>query len=255
MKDWVIKGLRTGIVTTRYPDSEDYSPGISPGFPKGGAYDDKSVRELAEVCPTGALRQANGQLIVNRPLCIHCYRCARGTATPAVWESGFEWAGAEKKSLALSRAFRGSLHIRVIDAGSCGACLNEVKLLNNPYYNMHRLGFFITPTPRQADILLVVGPVTDHMKIPLLKAYEAMPAPKRVMAVGACALTGGIFGPSFVSCSGVADMISLDVKVPGCPPPPLAILHGLLVLTGRKSPSPLVYSAKPASEERGIRNG
>jgi Ni,Fe-hydrogenase III small subunit len=116
---------------------------------------------------------------------------------------------------------------------------------------MHRLGFFITPTPRQADILLVVGPVTDHMKIPLLKAYEAMPSPKRVMAVGACALSGGIFGPSFVSYSGVSEILTVDVKVPGCPPPPFAILHGLLVLTGRKEASPLKYPVESASEERG----
>ena len=254
MRDWVIKGLQTGIVTTHYPAAEDHSPGISPGFPRGGACDDKAAKDLAEICPTGALRQAGGQLVVDRALCVHCYRCARGTATPAVWETGFEWAGIETNSSAFPPSFRGSLHIRVVDAGSCGACLNEVKLLNNPYYNMHRLGFFITPTPRQADILLVVGPVTDHMKIPLLKAYEAMPSPKRVMAVGACALTGGVFGSSFVSCSGVVDMIPVDVKVPGCPPPPLAILHGLLVLSGRKAPSPLVFPAESASEERGTRN-
>ena len=125
------------------------------------------------------------------------------------------------------------MHIRVVDAGDCGACLNEVKLLNNPFYNMHRLGFFITPTPRQADILLVVGPVTDHMETPLLKTYEAMPEPKRVMAVGTCALSGGIFGPGFACGSGVSDILPVDMEIPGCPPPPLAILHGLLVLSGR----------------------
>ena len=251
MKNWVIQGLRTGIVTTGYPAREEHSKGISPGFPQGGTYDDESARTLAARCPTGALHHVDGQLIVNRPLCIHCYRCKRGVVTPAVWDSGFEWAGTESKSSFFPRAFRGSIHIRVVDAGSCGACLNEVKLLNNPYYNMHRLGFFITPTPRQADILLVVGPVTYNMKIPLLKAYEAMPSPKRIMAVGACALTGSIFGPSFVTCSGVADILPVDVKIPGCPPPPLAILHGLLVLAGRKSASPLVCPAEPASEKGG----
>jgi Ni,Fe-hydrogenase III small subunit len=254
MRDWVIKGLKTGIVTTRYPAGEDRSPGISPGFPRGGDCDDKAAKELEGICPTGALRQADGKLIVNRPLCIHCYRCARGTANPAVWESGFEWAGTGTESPALPAAFQGSLHIRVVDAGSCGACLNEVRLLNNPYYNMHRLGFFITPTPRQADILLVVGPVTDHMRIPLLKAYEAMPTPKRVMAVGACALTGGVFGPSFVSYSGVGDILPVDVKVPGCPPPPLAILHGLLVLTGRKPAHSLIDPIEPPAKKEEMRN-
>ena len=102
-------------------------------------------------------------------------------------------------------AFKRSIHICVVDAGDCGACLNEVKQLNNPYYNMHRLGFFITPSPRHADVLLVVGPVTDHMRVALKKIYDAMPTPKRVVAVGACALTGGVFAESFVCANGVAE--------------------------------------------------
>ena len=104
-----------------------------------------------------------------------------------------------------------------MDAGDCGACLNEVKQLNNPYYNMHRLGFFITPSPRHADVLLVVGPVTDHMKFALKKVYDAMPTPKRVVAVGACALSGGVFAESFVCAKGVADVLPVDVEVPGNP--------------------------------------
>ena len=133
--------------------------------------------------------------------------------------------------------FERSIHICVVDAGDCGACLNEVKQLNNPYYNMHRLGFFITPSPRHADVLLVVGPVTDHMKFALKKVYDAMPTPKRVVAVGACALSGGVFAESFVCAKGVADVLPVDVEVPGNPPPPLAILHGLLVAVGRKAPA------------------
>ena len=82
------------------------------------------------------------------------------------------------------------MNVLVVDTGDCGACLNEVKQLNNPYYNMHRLGFFITPTPRQADVLLVVGPLTDHMRLPLRKTYDAMPTPKRVIAVGTVRAVG-----------------------------------------------------------------
>jgi Ni,Fe-hydrogenase III small subunit len=125
------------------------------------------------------------------------------------------------------------VHLRIVDAGGCDACLSEVTQLNNPYYNMHRLGFFVTPSPRHADVLLVVGPVTSHMRRPLLEAYEAMPEPRRVIAVGSCALTGGLFGPSFTASAGVAEVLPVDVDVPGCPPPPLAILHALLLLTGR----------------------
>ncbi|HTS53585.1 MAG TPA: formate hydrogenlyase [Burkholderiales bacterium] len=167
------------------------------------------------------------------------------------WSHDYEWGAATASDdplRNLGTAFRGSIHIIVVDAGDCGACLHEVRQLNNPYYNMHRLGFFITPTPRHADVLLVVGPVTDHMKTALQKTYDAMPTPKRVMAVGACALSGGVFGPSFVTGTGVAQVLPVDVEVPGQPPPPLAILHGLLVAVGRKAPTVLLSPEVEAHE-------
>jgi len=112
--------------------------------------------------------------------------------------------------------------------------LSEIEQLGKPYYNVHRLGFFMTPTPRQADVLLVAGPVTDNMRLPLQKAYNAMPTPKKVIAVGTCALSGGVFGPSFTCGAGVAEVIPVDVEITGCPPPPLALIHGLLVAAGRR---------------------
>ncbi|MGB9475750.1 MAG: hypothetical protein WCE87_11855, partial [Candidatus Udaeobacter sp.] len=145
----------------------------------------------------------------------------------------------------LPQPFRRSTHIIVVDAGDCGACLNEVKQLNNPYYNMHRLGFFITPTPRHADVLLVVGPVTDHMRFALQKVYDAMPMPKRVVAVGACALSGGVFAESFVCAKGVTEVLPVDVEVPGQPPAPLSILHGLLVAVGREAPVSVSSETRP----------
>ncbi|MGB7698388.1 MAG: hydrogenase, partial [Methylovirgula sp.] len=141
------------------------------------------------------------------------------------------------------------LHIRFLDAGACGACMSEARQINNPYYNMHNLGFFMTPTPRSADILLVAGPVSDAMRLPLRKTYEAMPSPKRVVAIGACAASGGVFGPSFAAAGGVADLIPVDVVVPGCPPPPLAILYGLMVVVGRKPPSELI--SRPVNVDTG----
>ncbi len=241
MSRWVLKGLQTGVVTTRYPAGEELSPGTTPGLPQALPCGEAESEALISRCPTGALRRAVGQVAVNHARCVHCYRCARGIAEPLPWEKGFEWAIFRGES-EVPKTFERSLHIRVVDAGDCGACLNEVKLLNNPFYNMHRLGFFITPTPRKADVLLVVGPVTYHMETALLKAYEAMPMPKLVMAVGTCALSGGIFGPGFVTGRGVADLLPVDVEIPGCPPPPLAILHGLLVLAGRK---PAAQSKEP----------
>ena len=177
--------------------------------------------------------------------CIHCYRCVRGVEHPVDWRQTYEWGTVRDGQHEFGQPFERSIHICVVDAGDCGACLNEVKQLNNPYYNMHRLGFFITPTPRHADVLLVVGPVTDHMKFALKKVYDAMPTPKRVVAVGACALSGGVFAESFVCAKGVADVLPVDVEVPGNPPPPLAILHGLLVAVGRKAPASWAFGNNP----------
>jgi Ni,Fe-hydrogenase III small subunit len=244
MIPWVRKGLSTGIRTTLYPAGAETTSGISPGLPAGTSLPEAEARLLADRCPTGALMVADGQVAVDYRRCVHCFRCIRGVETPAAWQLGYEWgsllAGPGRNEGMFGAAFEQSAHILVVDAGDCGACLNEVKQLNNPYYNMHRLGFFITPTPRQADVLLIVGSLTDHMRVPLQKAYDAMPTPKRVMAVGACALSGSIFGPSFVCGAGVGDLLPVDVAVPGNPPPPLAILHGLLVAVERKPSSGLI---------------
>ena len=128
--------------------------------------------------------------------------------------------------------------------------MSEARQINNPYYNMHRLGFFITPTPRNADVLLVAGPVADAMRLPLRKTYEAMPTPKRVVAIGACAASGGIFGPSFAASGGAAEIIPVDVIVPGCPPPPLAILHGLACGGARENRRAALISAGAARLRR-----
>lgn len=242
MSQWVFKGIRTGIKTTAYPREAESAFGVTPGLPVGGDLGAQAAA-LKERCPTHALEQTEGRISVDYRRCVHCFRCARGVARPLAWQPGYEWAGLHGES-GLSDGFGGpfrrSIHIIVVDAGDCGACLNEVKQLNNPYYNMHRLGFFITPTPRHADVLLVVGPVTDHMRVALKKVYDAMPTPKRVVAVGACALSGGVFADSFACARGVSELLPVDVEVPGNPPPPLAILHGLLVAVGRKAPVALV---------------
>jgi Ni,Fe-hydrogenase III small subunit len=248
MSRWILRGLRAGIKTTAYPDGAERAPGVTPGLPAGGEFGVHS-EALAACCPTRALRYADGRIIVDSRRCVHAYRCVRGVARPLEWEQTYEWAfdgphGAPEPRLGAE--FRRSIHILVVDAGDCGACLNEVKQLNNPYYNMHRLGFFITPTPRHADVLLVVGPVTDHMRFALRKIHDAMPTPKRVVAVGACALSGGVFAESFVCASGVSGVLPVDVEVPGNPPPPLAILHGLLVAVGRK-PAASAASAPSAA--------
>lgn len=232
---WVFSGIRTGIRTGAYPRAEERAAGTTPGLPVGAELGAEAAALVAR-CPTHALEARDGAVTADVRRCVHCYRCKPALA----WRSDYEWARSVPGRSELGAPFRRSIHVLVVDAGDCGACLNEVRQLNNPYYNMHRLGFFITPTPRHADVLLVVGPVTDHMRVALKKIYDAMPTPKRVVAVGACALSGGVFAESFVCADGVGTLLPVDVEVPGNPPPPLAILHGLLVAAGRRPPAALV---------------
>ncbi|MGE5337451.1 MAG: NADH-quinone oxidoreductase subunit B family protein [Gemmatimonadota bacterium] len=130
-----------------------------------------------------------------------------------------------------------ALAIRQIDAGSCNGCELEIHALNNPYYNVEGRGIRFVASPRHADLLLVTGPVSRHMQIAVRRAYDATPEPKLVVAVGDCGCTGGVFGESYASCGQVANVIPVDVAVPGCPPPPLEILRGILTAVARRAPS------------------
>ena len=121
-----------------------------------------------------------------------------------------------------------ALCIRQVDAGSCNGCELEIHALNNPYYNIEGAGIKFVASPRHADLLLVTGPVSRNMAIALKRTYDATPDPKRVVAVGDCGCTGGIFGESYASCGRVANVIPVDVVVAGCPPSPTAILQGIL---------------------------
>ena len=121
-----------------------------------------------------------------------------------------------------------ALAIRHVDAGSCNGCELEIHALANPYYNIEGLGIRFVASPRHADLLLVTGPVSRNMEEALRRTYEAMPEPKLVLALGDCGCTGGIFGESYASCGRVANVIPVDVAVPGCPPAPLAIMQGIL---------------------------
>lgn len=121
-----------------------------------------------------------------------------------------------------------ALCIRAVDAGSCNGCELEIHALNNPIYNIEGLGIRFVASPRHADLLLVTGPVSAHMKAALQRTYAATPDPKLVVAVGDCGCTGGIFGESAASLGRVANVIPVDVAVPGCPPSPTRILSAIL---------------------------
>jgi Ni,Fe-hydrogenase III small subunit len=125
-------------------------------------------------------------------------------------------------------AFGGSLAIRHVDAGSCNGCELEIHMLTTPYYNLEGLGIRFVASPRHADMLLVTGPVSRNMEVALRRTYEAVPDPKLVVAVGDCGCTGGVFGESYASCGRVANIIPVDVAVPGCPPTPTALMQGIL---------------------------
>jgi Ni,Fe-hydrogenase III small subunit len=128
-----------------------------------------------------------------------------------------------------------ALCIRQVDAGSCNGCELEIHALNNPFYNLEGLGIRFVASPRHADMLLVTGPVSKHMEMALRRTYEATPDPKLVVAVGDCGCTGGIFGESYASRGRVANVIPVDVAVPGCPPRPIQILSAILTALERSS--------------------
>jgi Ni,Fe-hydrogenase III small subunit len=135
----------------------------------------------------------------------------------------------------IDRTFGRSLAIRQVDAGSCNGCELEIGALNNPIHDIERFGMRFVASPRHADMLLVTGPVTRNMELALRKTYDATPDPKLVVAVGACGISGGIFGVNYASLGGVDAVIPVDVYVPGCPPRPEALLYGILLAVGRYS--------------------
>ena len=139
---------------------------------------------------------------------------------------------AEELRRRIASQFGRSLHIRTLDTGSCAACEQEIRLLAAPHYDLHRLGFFFTPAPRHADLLLVTGPMLRVFAVAARKTYDAMPAPKLVVATGACAL-GGVYPPDAFSYGSVSELLPVDIWIPGCPPTPLALLQGLLVAVDR----------------------
>jgi Ni,Fe-hydrogenase III small subunit len=143
-------------------------------------------------------------------------------------------AGLAELAQSVNRAARAklgrSLSIRQVDAGSCNGCELEIHALNNAFYDLERLGLHFVASPRHADVLLVTGPVTKNMREALRRTYDATPEPKWVVAVGSCAIDGGIFAGSYAVEGGVKDAVPVDLTIRGCPPNPRQLLSGLLAL-------------------------
>jgi Ni,Fe-hydrogenase III small subunit len=123
-----------------------------------------------------------------------------------------------------------SLAIRAVDAGSCNGCELEIHALNNAFYDLERFGLRFVASPRHADVLMVTGPVTRNMREALERTYNAAPDPKWVVAVGDCAVDGGLFSGSYAVVGGVSEVVPVDLHIRGCPPRPLQLLAGLLTL-------------------------
>ena len=261
------KTFRTGIITAGYPKSPARVSEHFRGRPEFDLECWPDARPAAEACPTGAIaaRDDDGtrQVTVDYGLCVFCGQCAgkavrvtrefelatrdrskliftaeydlkpdgshrRLTATS---RSGVDAAGM-KLSQAIRRVLGRSLAIREVDAGSCNGCELEIIALNNPVHDIERFGIHFVASPRHADMLLVTGPVTRNMELALRKTYDATPEPRLVVAAGACGISGGIFGTNYATRGGVDRVIPVDVYIPGCPPRPEALLHGIRLALG-----------------------
>src|SRR5437588_7345744 len=133
---------------------------------------------------------------------------------------------------AAKRRLGRSLSIREVDAGSCNGCELEIHALQNAFYDLERFGLRFVASPRHADVLMVTGPVTKNMREALERTYNATPDPKWVIAVGDCALDGGIFAGSYAVAGGVSNVVPVDLHIRGCPPSPTEILKGLIAVLG-----------------------
>jgi Ni,Fe-hydrogenase III small subunit len=146
-----------------------------------------------------------------------------------VSDAAIEELGRALDSTAWKRLGR-SLAIRAIDAGSCNGCELEMHALSNAFYDIERFGIRFVASPRHADVLLVTGPVTKNMREALQRTYDATPNPKWVVALGDCGRDGGCFAGSYAVVGGVSEVLPVDLHIPGCPPPPIEILKGLIAL-------------------------
>ena len=253
MLEWIPRALRRGRVTTRYPAHPEPVPA---GY--RGRVDVAEAAlgepEMAAACPTGAIEvDVDGALRLDRGRCVLCGACVDAYPEHFAFAAGddaYETAARSRGALVVGdvdggppdpvrealgeqvRALRRSVHIRHVDAGSDGTEEWEILALTNPYYDIQRLGLYFTASPRHADVLLVTGGVTAPMREPLRRAWEVMPEPKALIAAGTDACSGGFSEASGLTMGGVDRLLPVDVYVPGSPPAPIALLHGLLLAVG-----------------------
>jgi Ni,Fe-hydrogenase III small subunit/ferredoxin len=255
---WVLRGLRDGVVTTRWPAKPDpYADAWRGPARPLDAPDSDRLADLTDLCPTGAITVTGGTVHVDQGRCILCGRCAAERPGVFAWSQGATGPAAltreqlvipelpetdEAVHAARARlrerttALRRSVHVRHVDAGSDGSEEWEIQALLGPVYDLHRLGVFVTASPRHADVLLVTGAGARGMSGPLRATYDGMPDPKVVIAVGTDAVSGGLLTESEVLTGDVAATVPVDIWLPGSPPSPFGILNALLVAVGYLTP-------------------
>lgn len=204
----------------------------------------------ATVCPSGAISRSNeGRPIIDLGRCILCRACEAACKPGLIsFSDEFSMSVSKREDLIVKNAqfkvtegladevrklFGRSLKLRQVSAGGCNACEADCNVLGTPAFDLGRFGIQFVASPRHADGLLVTGPVTQNMKLALLKTYDALPSPKIVIATGACTISGGLFRDNPEVNNGLDGILPIDLYIPGCPPNPWTILDGLLRLLGR----------------------
>ena len=243
--------ISQGHRTMAYPDGPP--PGLPERFRGLPSIDatrcPEGCRDCADACPTEAISFRGGRPAIDLGLCLFCPECEAACPEKAISftrdhrlavrtreDLSFEGAAlplAKALDAKLLSMFGRSLKLRQVSAGGCNACEADVNVLSTIGWDLGRFGIQVVASPRHADGLLITGPVTKNMELALRKTWAAVPPPKIVIAVGACAISGGPFHDRPEQLGGAASVVPVDLFVPGCPPHPLTILDGLLRLLGK----------------------